>query len=276
MNTSVWVLIIVICIFLLYSAFHRVELYQGLQISCVYAYYEKNDVYKENLEYFLQKGGLLPFVEYYFVINGSSSVNLPNHNNIHVLHRENVGYDFGAWGAALYTFPEIRDSDYIFFMNTSVKGPYTPHRDWTRPFLQLFNHPNTKLVGTSINISSSDFSASSYGYKKVYPHVQSMFFVVDKDALEFLLARGLFNVDKTLPFEELIAEKEVGMSIMILNNKWNINCILPRYKNRDYMTISEDINPTSHSGDAYYENAYFGKSIQPSDVIFFKNTRFVY
>lgn len=245
------------------------------KLSCIYAYYEKNDIYRDNLVHFLSNGGILPHVEYYFVINGDSSVQISESPNIHVIYRENKGYDFGAWGVAITAYPELLTSDYVFFMNTSVRGPFTDENDWTRPFIRLFRSPDVRLVGTSINICTSDFSKFSFGPRPVYPHVQSMFFVLDNTGLNFLVGTNIFEVEDHMQFEDLIGEKEVGMSIALLHNGWNINCILGRYKNLDYRSLVSDINPTSRSGDAYYEGSYFGESIKPTDVIFYKNTRFL-
>ena len=65
------------------------------KLACIYAYYEKNDEYKENFLYFL-KNGILDHVDYYFVMNGDYSVSLPNRSNVHIIERPNIGYDFGA------------------------------------------------------------------------------------------------------------------------------------------------------------------------------------
>jgi hypothetical protein len=74
--------------------------------------------------------------------------------------------------------------------------------------------------------------------------------------------------------KDIIYLKEVGLSQIALNNGWNINCILSKYKNLDYLNLNTDINSTSTDGDPYYPNKYFGNTINPYEVIFFKNNRF--
>ena len=74
--------------------------------------------------------------------------------------------------------------------------------------------------------------------------------------------------------KELIANKEIGLSQIALNKGWNINCILPKYRDLDYRTLDKDINKASRDGDPYLENSYFGKTIDKYDVIFFKINRF--
>lgn len=66
------------------------------KICCVYAYYEKDDLYKENFVYFLENG-IYDEIDYYMIINDSCSVDIPNKENIIIMKRENIGYDFGAW-----------------------------------------------------------------------------------------------------------------------------------------------------------------------------------
>ena len=122
------------------------------KLCCIYAYYEKTDSYKSNLEYFL-KNAILDNVDYYIIINGNSTINIPSKFNIIVYKRPNIGFDFGAYSYAVSKINKIYD--YYFFLNTSVCGPYLRNNDkpWTSYFLDLFNkNLKTKLVGTTINI----------------------------------------------------------------------------------------------------------------------------
>jgi hypothetical protein len=102
-----------------------------------------------------------------------------------------------------------------------------------------------------------------------------MFFVLDREALAFLLSKNFFDEEEIikLDFHQVIGKKEVGMSYHILQNKWNIASILPEYQHMDYRMVRKDINGTSHSGDGYYENACFGRTLHPYEVIFFKTNR---
>ena len=167
-------------------------------------------------------------------------------------------------------------------MNTSVRGPFMKDgsRDWTKPFLDLFRD-DVKLVGTTINILdlvSIGLSISRHVPcvdALVCPHVQSMFFVLDREALAFLSSKNFFDEKEIikLDFDQVVGAKEVGMSCHILQNKWNIASILPEYQNIDYRLVRKDINWSSRSGDGYYENAYFGRTLHPYEVIFFKTNR---
>lgn len=246
-----------------------------MKSCCIYAYYEKNDLYKENFEYFL-KNGILDDVDYYIVINGKCSVQIPERKNITVFRRQNEGYDFGAYSYALKNIH--KNYDYYFFLNTSVRGPYSEKR-WIDKFLPLFKK-DVKVVGTTINIfnQKSIFGydlSEMYGKKNVYPHVQSMFFGIDKEYLKYLMDKDFFNESEMIgkDIQYIIVHKEIGLSQLALKNGWNINCILPKYTGIDYRKIEKDINPTSREGDPYYKDAYFGNNIKKEDVIFWKGYR---
>jgi hypothetical protein len=232
------------------------------KLCCFYTYYEKDELYKNNFEYFL-KNAILDKVDYYIIINGKSTVTINSKTNIKVLYRPNKGYDFGGYSYALKKLNNVYD--YYFFMNTSVRGPYGV-KDWTEPFIKLFND-DVKVVGTTINIYNVN--------NTLKPHVQSMFFCIPREYLQYLNTIDFFNEDfiNNYTMQEVIDNKEVMLSTIALKHNWNINCLLDKYKGLDYRIIEADINPTSTDGDPYYKNGYFGKSIKKEEVIFFKNNR---
>jgi hypothetical protein len=265
-------MIILLLVLLMQTIKRNKEHYQpNNHIVCIYAYYEKDENYKKNLEYFLQKG-ILDNVDYYFVINGSSTIDfssIGNRKNITILHRENKGYDFGAYS---YVIPLLEKKyDYYFFMNTSVSGPYIrdKSRKWTDFFIELFTDSDIRIVGTTINILNAN------GVDLPSSHVQSMFFCIDREYLDYLKEIDFFNEEKInkMNFVELVYDKEVNLSQEAIKKGWNINCILPEYKNLDYRTLKHDINPFSAGGDVCFENAYFGKTLDKYDVIFIKTNR---
>jgi FkbM family methyltransferase len=244
-----------------------------------YAYYEKNTSYKENFSFFLENG-IHGDVDYIIIINGQCSVEIPNKPNIKIFYRENKGFDFGAYSYAINK--REKKYKYYFFMNTSVKGPYYPQNGfqyWPEYFINLLSN-DTKLVGTTISILPTQMY-NAYTLTKIYnhdapfTHVQSMFFVIDNEAFEYLNKINFFNekelLDKNIDY--IIAMKEIGLSQNILKKGWNITCLLPEYRNQDYRTLKNEINPYAKAGDTYYPRSYFGKDIKPQDVIFFKRYR---
>ena len=78
------------------------------------------------------KNGILKDVDYFFIINGSCSLNINKiiskkniYNkltNINIIYRDNKGYDFGAYNYVINNYN--LNYDYYFFMNSSVIGPY--------------------------------------------------------------------------------------------------------------------------------------------------------
>jgi lipopolysaccharide biosynthesis protein len=249
-------------------------------ILVVYAYYEKDNIYKNNLEFFLKRG-LCSECDYIFVINGECSVHIPNRLNIKVLKRENQGYDFGAYNEALQLLTNIDDYQYFIFLNTSVRGPFIPtyvKMQWYEPFINLLKD-DIKLVGTTMNILNSSTSEHSQifynhtGFPRPHTHIQSQMFVVDKECLKYLVYMRLFSSNNYTNMTEFIALKEIMMSQLVLKKGWNISCIIPEYQEIDYRLLEYDINPTSFNNDPCFQNSCFGRTIHPYDVIFIKTNR---
>lgn len=76
----------------------------------------------ENFRYFLENG-LLDEIDYYIIINGLCSIELPNKSNIFIYYHKNIGYDFGAYSYIINN-KLTKEYDYYFLINTSVRGPY--------------------------------------------------------------------------------------------------------------------------------------------------------
>jgi hypothetical protein len=258
-----------------------VEKPNNYNIVILYAYYEKNNEYKFNFRYFLENA-IMDNIDYYLIINGICTIQIPNKPNIKVLFRKNLGFDFGAYS---YAVEQIQIKyDYYFFINTSVLGPFknNENKPWTSYFIELFNE-NVKIVGTSINIYKKK-NVGKYNLETIYKHngpyshIQTMFFVINYEYLKYLKNINFFNeneLNKINDFNYIIAFKEIGLSQIALINGWDINCILPLYKNLDYKIIKKDINQYSKNGDPYYKNSFFGNTIKKEDVLFFKINRFI-
>jgi hypothetical protein len=247
-------------------------------ILILYCYYEKNNIYKNNLDLFL-KTGLHDECDYLFIINGDLSIKIPEKNNIKVLFRKNEDYDFGAYNDAFDTF-DTSKYDYYFFINTSVRGPFIPtyaNIKWYQPFINLLTD-DVKLVGTTINILNTDSTESNAFYNitkftKPYTHVQTQMFVMTQECLKYLISVKLFENNNYNNYVEFIAIKEILMSQLVLKNNWNISCIIPEYQNIDYRLLKNDVNFSSINGDPNFTNACFGRTIHPYESIFIKINR---
>lgn len=301
----IFLISISILLILLYIFINKIEKYTNINSNantntnnkyvCIYAYYEKNDDYKENFKYFLDNVVLKKNdIDYYIIINGDCTIELPNEtNNIKIVRRNNIGFDFGAWSHCIKKYIN-KSYDYYIFLNTSVKGPYinntnnsnnSNNADWLKNFLELFTSGpgNIKLVGTSINIldnSNNSCNISNkykeiYKYDSPYTHIQSMFFILDNEGFNILNDEKFFDdeeeLNKNKDILHVIINKEIRLSQILLKKGYNINSILSKYKDIDYTKITQNFNPSGT--DPYFKNAYFGDTITKEEAIFFKNNR---
>ena len=64
------------------------------------------------------------------------------------------------------------------------------------------------------------------------------------------------------------------LKALILKNNWNINCIVPYYRNQDYRVLKKNINEPNEITDVLYKNSFFGRTLTPEEVVFYKKYRF--
>lgn len=144
------------------------------------------------------------------------------------ISRDNIGFDFGGWSDALLTNDLYKNYDNFICVNSSVLGPFIPSyykKRWTDVYIDGLEN-NVKLFGSTINTCYQP---------EIKSHVQSYIFAMDKETLEYLIKCDIFsktNYAKT--FIDAVIEKEILMSRKIIENKWNIGCLLPCYKNVDF------------------------------------------
>jgi len=186
------------------------------------------------VEYFIKHAVFqAPDVDFCFVISdgrdSSERYGIPDY--AHVIHRDNRGYDFGAWSDALL-IPEfgIRTQDYnrFIFANSSIIGPILPTYftgRWTDIYLDGLRD-GIKLFGSSINIEDN---AIRHG------HVQSYIFAMDPETLEYLIGTGIFTTRVYLNTkDEVINQREKQMSRDVLAKGWNIGSLLRCYQGVDF------------------------------------------
>lgn len=265
------------------------------EILVLYAYYESGKS-KENLDFFckyainnqeLEVNRKIKFV----LINNSKTNSCEIGSRWDkVYYRENYGRDFGAWNYALQK--ENHTYDYYFFINDTVRGPYGK-QDWMFPFISLIDD-QTKLVGTSMNCYSGRLKDSIIArisdQKKIpMPHVQSMFLCTDRIGYEILVKDGIFSFDSKNNRRQIIINQEIGSSFVMLNNGYNISCVLSEYQKdfrkgfnalKEKLPFNRKLYPEWYfnenngcCGDVLALNAYFGRSLKPEEVIFFKTVR---
>jgi len=165
----------------------------------VYHLFEKDQTYIDNFHHFL-RFGYRPDFDYLVVIAGANNIALPEMRNIRYLLTDNHNNDYGGYCAAVQQTPNILQYETVFFINSSVRGPFLPGGDprcWTDVFKQHFSD-EVGLVGTSINILHDDTIFAeryekSYQAAKPYSHVQTTAYALNRRCLEVLIDAGFYQ-----------------------------------------------------------------------------------
>ena len=222
-----------------------------------------------NLEFFVkQELSYKNNIDYIIVINGNvynTNIYFPILDNLTILKRENIGFDFGGHNYALeYITENKKRYDYYFFMNSGVIGPIIPHyfqkTHWSSIFINKINE-RVKLVGTTI-VCLPCYDAGRYG-----PKVEGFFFMVDNFGLELLKNKQNIFCNHSTKYNAIV-DGEYGLSNCILENGYSIDCMLPKYQNIDWTNnMNYNLNNNVHPSR---NNSFYGESINPYDVIFHK------
>jgi hypothetical protein len=259
-------------------------------IGCVYHYFEVDVEHEENFKFFLNYG-ILEDVYYVIMLASEPNFELPILANVEFHRITNEFRDIGGYIKGYKEICKTNDWDYIFFLNSGVLGPLPLERfavskeKWTDFFLNLFTD-NIQLVGTSVcALQVSEFphfkeliEGSPYARfisPVIATHIQSFFFCLKKEARHSLVELGFFDQHLEENHGQLIVNFEIALSQIILNSNslWTIKSNLSSYSDLDLKNLESDPNETSYGGDPYYRGRYFGKTIEPSDAVFFKTTR---
>jgi hypothetical protein len=248
----------------------------------IYHYFEKDASYRDNLLHFLLFG-VLPELDYIFVMSGAHSVQLPELPNVRYLFTEPKKSDFGGYAQLINEGLNVDPYDNIFFINSSVRGPFVPpycHQPWYEAFLEQMQS-DVGMVGISICTLKEDFRHSinyqaRYGGIPPYSHVQTMAYVLRKEVLTQLIADGFYQEDRDATKTLAIEDYEIHLSQLVLKLGWNLRCLLPEFNSIDYRLSHTNPNPTSTVGDPNEVLGYFGRSAHPYETIFVKTNRDLY
>lgn len=235
----------------------------------IYTYYQ-TDVSNYNFSFFLKNEVIFrQDIDYIFIINGykcSIKYLIPKLSNVLIILRENKGYDFGGHNAALCYLKKIEKTyDYYIFLNSGVFGPvikkdYLKNCHWSDLFINKIND-KVKLVGTSI-VCLPHHDLGGFG-----PKVESFFFTTDKKGLDLFIEEGTIFCNHKNKVSAIV-NGEYGLSRCIFKHNYTIDCMLDEYMNVDWYDkknwyLNDNKHPTR-------KGTYFGKSINPYDVIFHK------
>lgn len=141
-----------------------------------------------------------------------------------VIHRKNVGLDFGSWKAATEYLPDWVEYDSLLLANDSVYGPFSNLQS-------LFEKMDS--VEESVCGLTENFEASY--------HIQSYFLYIKKPLLRSDVFQSFWqsirlHLDKTV----IINAYEVGFSQHLLHHDIKIRAMYPYYDIRDYVLTLGD------------------------------------
>lgn len=215
-----------------------------------------------------------PDVDFIVINNGSQKdIVLPDY--VIYFKADNTGYDFGGWSKALLYNDLYKEYDSFIFVNSSASGPYLPsyfQGRWTDIYLNGLTD-TVKLFGSSISTNSlstvNDVEASS--------HVQTYIFAMKSETLLYLISKNIFSVKSfTSSSKETFLNREMKMSRLILENGWNIGCMMTYYKDIDFRFLTtkpSDCKPflgdpmvIKNVSDKLFNNFY--------ELVFIKGSRF--
>jgi len=244
----------------------------------IIAVYEKDITAKNNIEYFIKHGMNLK-MDYLFVLNNEITFEreIPVANNVHIIKRANLGYDFGAYSLGIQLLKH-KTYDYYFFMNSSTKGPFIPSyvtEQFDTIFINLFKN-NVHLVSpTIINLMPTcryiNPGVLPAYKKKCYPICQSWMFVIDQTALGLLNQHHLFDYYYATDFFHVMHTKECLLSMLMLHHGYNIACLMPEYQDIDFTSCDVTNYPIEKGYNPMAPNQMFHRTLHPYESIFHKN-----
>jgi hypothetical protein len=189
----------------------------------LYVYNEFNN----RVKYFIDNAIFLdPDIDFMVINNGSdTSITLPDY--VIYFKTQNEGYDFGGWSKGLLYNDLYKEYDSFIFVNSLASGPFVPSYfkgKWTDIYLDGLND-TVKLFGSSI-ANLDDVDKSSY--------IQSYIFAMNSDTLLFLISKDIFS----LTIIDNFKTNEMRMSRCIIENGWNIGCLMNYYKDVDFRFLT--------------------------------------
>ena len=240
----------------------------------LYVFHEYND----RVDYFIKNAIFKELGTDFVVICNDPILEFDVPDYVGILRRSNHGHDFGGWSHALFQHDIYKTYDRFIFANSSVMGPYLPpgHTGrWTDVYLNGLNN-GVKLFGSTINCQfflRQDIPLSLHPI--AFSHLQSYIFAMDLEALEYLIKCDIFSImNHSDVFLKTIENKEVGMSRKIIENGWNIGCLMPIYQGVDFRFIYK--KPQDYGieflGDIMFPE-YVDKTFTPKELVFIKGNR---
>lgn len=223
--------------------------------------------YNARVEYFIHRAIFKHDDIDFVIICNNRDIEFACPAYVEVLKRDNVGFDFGGWTDGLLVGDRYKAYDTFVFINSSVIGPFLPKgetRNWVDVFVSRLNERD-RLVGPTLNTAGNPTYTIDPANGS---HIQSYAFAVGREALEHLIAAGIFACPAT--FLDAVFQHEVRMSRVILDRGWNIACFLRCYAGVDFRNCERK---QQWFGDVMFA-AYKDRLWTLTDVMFIKGNRF--
>jgi hypothetical protein len=241
--------------------------------AVIYHYFEKDDIYRDNLIFFLNIA-VDKDVDYFIYISGTCSINLPNYPNIEYIYIENKNYDFGAV-TSFSNHEKSNDYNSYIYINCSVRGPFVPKYTsvkWHEAFTSKLSKING-LVGSSINFLPVESKDSRYFSEKLnkpgpFTHVQTTSYALSSACFQLLKNKGFFNLEQKLSHLDIILRYEITLSKILTENGFHICSILPM--NSFDANVNLNYPNTLRQGNPLRRSAFYGRTITPYENIFIK------
>lgn len=211
-----------------------------------------------------------------FLVINNSSENQPILPDYVIYFKcNNIGFDFGGWSRGLLYNDIYKEYDAFIFVSSQAAGPFVPsyfQGKWTDIYLNGLTD-TIKLFGSSINTNDIQGTNDPEGSS----HVQSYIFAMPSDAVSYLISKDIFSIKSySKTTSDIIKNKERRMSRLIIENGWNIGCLMTYYKDVDfrflvtrpseYKAFLGDPLTTKNFSDKLFNNFY--------ELVFINKNRF--
>lgn len=181
---------------------------------CLFAHYDNNEQIKDYVLFYLSKikeiGFDIIFISTAPISDKVSYKKLNQLCNV-VIHRDNIGYDFGSWAEGIkYLKNKNILLEKLLVANDSVYGP-------------LYSLEN---IINSFEKSSADFYGLTDSYEFEY-HIQSYFMIFNKDVLRSEVWKNFWEkIYVHSVKEEIVRNYEVGLSTLLMNRGFKMGVYL--------------------------------------------------
>ncbi len=128
-------------------------------------------------------------------------------DDVAVVRRPNIAYDFGSWATALRLYPDLAKQPYVILTNDSLLGPFAPLDD----VIERFESSGTDAWAVTESTVAR-------------PHLQSYFLGFQRGALSSAPLAGFFaSIRQQNSKQDVIRNHEMGLSHLLDEEGYSIS-----------------------------------------------------